>query len=158
MTDLPADPALALAVPLVWSFEGCVLTPYRDSGGVWTIGRGNTRLADGSHVTGDTPEITQAEADALSTLVIASTLVSVRHIVTIPLQPCEAAALTSFAYNVGVAAFGRSTLLRMLNSGNKIGAEDQFEAWVYADGVEVEGLLRRRTVEARVFAGGPMVA
>ena len=38
----------------------------------------------------------------------------------------ELAALTSFAYNLGVGAMKRSTLLRKLNSGDKGGAAHEF--------------------------------
>lgn len=40
--------------------EGCRLKPYKDTEGVWTIGYGHT----GPNINGNTPRVTQAQADA----------------------------------------------------------------------------------------------
>jgi lysozyme len=46
-------------------FEGFVAHPYRDPTGVWTIGYGSTRDADGNPVTAATPDITVEAARSL---------------------------------------------------------------------------------------------
>ena len=74
-----------------------------------------------------------------------------------PLTPHAAAALTSFEYNLGAGALARSTLLRLLNAGNRPAALAEFRKWVYAAGRPILGLLRRRWAEAAVFLGADPV-
>jgi lysozyme len=63
----------------------------------------------------------------------------------------ELAALTSFAYNLGVGAMKRSTLLRKLNSGDREGAAHEFHRWNRAGNRVLRGLTRRREAEAKEF-------
>lgn len=60
------------------------------------------------------------------------------------------AALCSFAYNVGVGAFSRSTLLKKLNAGAGDAACAELDRWVYAKDKRVPGLVTRRSVERAV--------
>lgn len=72
-------------------------------------------------------------------------------------------AMMSFAFNVGLdidedqipEGLGDSTLLKLFNAGDRLGAADQFLAWNKArvNGVlqELEGLTRRRQEEREVF-------
>lgn len=61
-------------------------------------------------------------------------------------------ALTSFIYNIGVAAFINSTCLQRLNNKNYIGAAEALQ-WFNkgADGKVLAGLVRRREAEAKLF-------
>lgn len=52
-----------------------------------------------------------------------------------------------FAYNVGVGAFSKSTLLRYLNNGEYTKACDGLLAWKYAGGKVLPGLVKRRQEE-----------
>lgn len=64
-------------------------------------------------------------------------------------------ALTSLVFNIGVGNFGRSTLLRRLNSGPlRRGAADQFLRWDRAGGRELLGLKNRRAAERALFLTG----
>ena len=54
-----------MGVALIKRFEGCVLHPYQDSVGIWTIGWGCTTLSDGTRVTMTTTPLSQVQADAL---------------------------------------------------------------------------------------------
>ncbi len=78
--------------------------------------------------------------------------------VTVPLTPAQRAALASFRYNVGAAAFAGSTLLRKLNAGDVAGAAAQFAVWnkgtVNGRKVVLGGLVRRRKAERLLFEGG----
>jgi lysozyme len=65
----------------------------------------------------------------------------------------ERDALISFAFNVGLGAYGKSTLLRKLNQGDKRGAAKEFPRWVYASGQKLPGLVRRREAERKMFLG-----
>lgn len=64
-------------------------------------------------------------------------------------------ALVSFIYNVGEKNFAGSTLLKKINSGDFVGASNQFAAWNKSrkNGVLVENpvLTQRREKERRLF-------
>lgn len=64
-------------------------------------------------------------------------------------------AMVCLAYNIGLAAFGGSTLLRMHNAGDFDGAAKQFLRWNRAGGRVMKGLTRRREAEAAMYRGKP---
>lgn len=72
-----------------------------------------------------------------------------------PVKPHEADALISLAYNMGGGAIAKSTLLRLINDGQREAAADQFLVWdkVRVDGSlkPSRGLRRRRIAERRLF-------
>lgn len=144
--------ATDLARPLVQRFESCRLEPYLDPVGIPTIGWGATAL-NGQPVTMATAPITQAEADAALDDALAAVETRVLAMVHVALADHETAALISFAYNTGTGALGRSTLLRMLNGGERTAAATQFMSWVYADGRVMPGLVARRQAERALFVG-----
>jgi lysozyme len=131
-------------------FEGCRLVAYQDQVGVWTIGYGHTGSGVASGLT-----ITQDQADALLLSDIAAAVTFVNQVVTVPLQQNHFDALVDFAFNLGRAALGGSTLLKLLNAGNFSGAAAQFPVWDHAGGQVVAGLLRRRQAEQAMFQGQP---
>ncbi len=73
--------------------------------------------------------------------------------VKVPLAQHEFDALVAFAYNVGLGAFRKSTLLRLLNKGDKASAAKQFDRWNKAGGKMLAGLTRRRAAERAMFEG-----
>jgi lysozyme len=86
--------AAQLAASLIAVFEGCKLTAYQDSGGIWTIGFGHTGPDIHLRMT-----ITQDQANAYFEHDVAPLLVAVAD------KPIlEAAALVSFGYNAGLSA------------------------------------------------------
>ncbi|NBU53701.1 MAG: lysozyme, partial [Alphaproteobacteria bacterium] len=93
-------------------------------------------------------------AKALEWLKIATASLQgrVKSLLKRPVTENQLAALTSLAYNIGLGAFGRSTLLRKLNAGestNAVAAE--FLRWNKVNKVEVPGLTNRRKLEAELF-------
>jgi len=144
-----------LVLSLLREFEGCVLHPYQDTGGVWTIGYGNTRI-NGEPVTCLTPCLTQAQADALLFASLPQREAAVDRLVSVPLSDGERAALVSFVWNEGVGQFASSTLLRKLNAGDRVGAAAEFPRWNLDDGRVLPGLVRRRAAERAVFEGKPI--
>lgn len=147
------DAAATIAAPLIAQFEGWRALPYPDSGGVMTIGYGFTYLADGSKVTAHTPAMTKAEGLTLLTSIVAKTVVRVRQLVYAQANDNQIAAFTSFAYNVGTSAFGRSTLLKLFNNkAPTTSVAVQFGAWVYDNaGNKEAGLVTRRAEEKALF-------
>lgn len=57
------------------------------------------------------------------------------------------AAAVSFAYNVGVNAYCKSTMAAKVKAGDLAGACAQLSRWVYAKGQKLPGLVKRRAAE-----------
>jgi len=142
--------ALSKAVALIREFEGCKLTAYPDpgSGGdPWTIGWGATGAGISKGVVW-----TQAQADARLLMDVATFANAVTKLVGDALTTDnQSAAMTSLAYNVGVANFGSSTLLRKHKAGDYAGAAAEFARWNKASGKVMAGLTRRRAAEAALY-------
>ncbi|HHR5464400.1 TPA: lysozyme [Salmonella enterica subsp. enterica] len=137
-------------IALIKTFEGCKLTAYQDSAGVWTIGYGWTRPVDGKPVhRGMT--IDQTTAERLLKTGLVSYENDVSRLVKVGLTQGQFDALVSFTYNLGARALSTSTLLRKLNGGDYAGAADEFLRWNKAGGKVLNGLTRRREAERALF-------
>ena len=141
--------ALQIATDFVKAHEGCKLNAYRDSGGVWTIGYGDTGT-----VVQDGLVWIHEEADSALRLDICGASVDVVRLKTRLLSDQQMAALMSFVFNLGAAAFAKSTLLTCVNNCQWLDAAREFVRWDHADGKEVRGLLIRRLEEAALFLKG----
>ena len=126
-------------------FEGCKLTAYQDSVGVWTIGYGHTKgVYDGM-------TITQEEAEQMLLTELEEYEGYVEKYVTVPLTQNQFDALVVWVYNLGPTNFRNSTLLKELNSGNYTAAGKEITRWNKAGGKVLAGLVRRREAEAKLF-------
>lgn len=136
---------------LIKKHEGLRLRAYLCPAGVPTIGYGNTFYEDGSRVKmGDV--ITRDRAERMLLQTVLSFQSQVRAAVTSNITPNQLSALTSFAYNVGMAALRRSTLLRMVNANpNNPAIRSEFAKWNKANGVILPGLVNRRKDEADLY-------
>ena len=89
--------ALDIATPLITAFEGVRLTAYQDTGGVWTIGVGETG-----------PEVKQG---LTITYEQAMEMLTVRlralYLMVISKPPVVGAAYISFGYNCGAGALSK---------------------------------------------------
>jgi GH24 family phage-related lysozyme (muramidase) len=136
---------------LIKEFEGCKLTAYKCPAGVWTIGIGSTRYADGSAVKQGQ---TLANEEA-ALLLLSKTLTSYEHAVNaikVDLTQNEFDALVSLTYNIGAGNLASSTLVKMLKAGDsKAEIAKQFLRWDKAGGKPLAGLTRRRNAEAELF-------
>ena len=138
---------------IIKQFEGCKLKAYKCPAGVWTIGWGNTVYLDGSKVQeGDS--ITQADADVMLQKTVDGFKTQVKRIVPGTLPEGAVDALTSFAYNVGVGALQKSTLLKRIkeNPMNLKAIETEFARWNKGGGKVLPGLVRRRAMEYKMYA------
>jgi lysozyme len=61
--------------------------------------------------------------------------------------------MVSLAYNIGMAAFGRSSVLHRHNAGAHDKAADAFLLWNKAGGKVLPGLVRRRNAERALYLG-----
>jgi lysozyme len=133
--------AMSIAAVCVTKFEGTRYAAYQDSGGVWTLCEGHTKGVRA----GDTA--TREQCDAWRSQDLNQASEAITQCVHVPLTVTERAAYISFVYNVGSAAFCKSTLVRKLNGGDHKGACEQLLRWTYADGVQLPGLVTRRVSE-----------
>jgi GH24 family phage-related lysozyme (muramidase) len=76
----------------------------------------------------------------------------VEALVDVPLGDNQFAALVSFTFNLGRGSLAKSMLLKKLNAGDYAGASAEFQRWNKAGGKVLDGLVRRRTAEAELFA------
>ena len=137
-------------ITLIKEFEGCKLTAYRDSVGVWTIGYGWTQPVDGKPIRAGMT-IKQETAERLLKTGLVSYESDVSRLVKVGLTQGQFDALVSFTYNLGARSLSTSTLLRKLNAGDCAGAADEFLRWNKAGGKVLNGLTRRREAERALF-------
>lgn len=150
----------AAGAALIKRFEGLRLDAYQDVAGVWTIGYGHTAgFRDGRF--GPASTITAAAADALlweDLVGVEANLNMWASIKGVGLREHEFDALASFVFNVGFAAFERSTAARRLIAGDRPGAAQALTWWdratVGGEKVVVAGLRRRRQAEKALFLDG----
>lgn len=135
-------------INLIKEFESLKLKAYPDpgtGGKPWTIGYGHTKGVK----LGDVISKQQAEQYLRDDLNEFESGVS--RLVTVQINQNQFDALVSFAFNVGLGALEKSTLLRLLNAGDYAGAAEQFPRWNKAAGKVLNGLIRRRAAEQALF-------
>lgn len=134
------------AIEIIKESEGLELESYYDPAGVLTIGYGTTghRVYVGMKITEE-----QALEWLMEHLMEADGYID--RYVKVPINNNQRNALISFIYNVGVGNFRESTLLRKLNMGDYEGAGNEFKRWKYGGGKVLNGLVKRREVEAELF-------
>lgn len=133
---------------LIRGFEGFSATPYLCPGGKPTIGYGHVIGAGEAF-----PEagISRETAETMLKQDVKWAEQAVRRLAAVALSQNQFDALVCLVYNIGAKAFEKSTLLRILNSGDPEAAARQFSRWVYASGRKLPGLERRRAAETLLF-------
>ena len=109
------------------SREGEVLTAYKDSVGVWTIGVGIT-TASGLITVKQGLTITAATSDALFTEAVKAYAKPVSDL-GVKLEQHQFDALVSLCFNIGQPAFTRSTVAKRLKAGDVKGAAEAILMW-----------------------------
>lgn len=131
---------------LIQHFESFSATVYTCPAGKLTIGYGHVvRKTDRI-----TPPITREQADALLRNDLAPVEIYLAGVLP-SLKQNEIDALASFAFNVGLGAFEKSTLLQKIKAGDKPGAAAEFGRWVHAGDEVQPGLVTRRRAERDMF-------
>lgn len=150
------DDWLPYALMLIKQFEGCKLDAYPDpgtGGKPFTIGWGSTTDSAGKPIALGTTW-TQQQADTRLVEHVAEFARGVdKALAGSPATGGQKGALVSFAYNVGLGSLGSSTLLRKHRAGDYAGAAAEFSRWSKAAGKVLNGLVKRRAAEARVYQG-----
>ena len=139
-------------IALIKEFEGCKLNAYKCPAGVWTIGIGSTRYANGSKVKEGDKLRDEAQADELLKATLATFTHTVNTAIHPPMTQNEFDALVCLCYNIGTTGFATSTLVKLFNAGvTKEEISRQFLRWHRAGGLSIAGLTRRRAAEAKLF-------
>ncbi len=135
---------------LIKEFESLRLKAYDDGIGVWTIGYGTIKYPNGVRVKkGDV--ITEAQANQYLLNDVSWCVSTVNNKVKVPLTQNQFDALCSLIYNIGETNFNNSTLLKRLNAFKYDEAAKQFLVWNKAGGKTLNGLIRRREAEKKLF-------
>ncbi|NJR64222.1 MAG: lysozyme [Leptolyngbyaceae cyanobacterium CRU_2_3] len=130
---------------LLKAFEGLRLEAYIDAVGVLTIGYGTTtNVFPGM-------KITEAQAEEFLKRDLIKFENAVIDLIEVSLNEDQFSALVSFVYNVGEGALAGSTLRRLLNQRDYLGAADQFLRWNKGNNGELPGLTRRRKAERLLY-------
>lgn len=135
----------AKGLALIKQAEGLRLNAYKCQAGVWTIGYGHTKGVK----EGDTCTKEQAEKYLIEDLASAESTVNWQGL---NINQNQFDALVSFVYNLGAAAFKKSTLLKKIKEDPKdptIAAE--FAKYKFAGGVVSNGLVTRRSNESSLY-------
>lgn len=136
-----------LGIEMIKSFEGFSSSVYVCAGGKKTIGYGHVILPSEEYdiISQDT-----------ATLILKNDIVifenAVQRNINIALRQNQFDALVSLVFNIGAAAFQRSTLRQKINYCSdleEIGHE--FMRWIYSGGRILSGLMKRRMLEMQLF-------
>lgn len=136
------------------------LVAYKCPSGVWTIGWGHTgRMAPPVVHAGE--KITEKGADDLLSLDLSICESAINA--ALPgdvLNENEFSALACFVFNVGVAQFLTSTLLKRIKAWDRLGAAEEFRRWIKGTNpqgkkVVQPGLIPRREEERALFLRRP---
>ena len=140
------------ALNLIKQFEGLKLISYPDTGGVYTIGFGNTKNKDTGQAIRPGDKIDLATAERWLKIDVDQRIKFIKPLIKVPITANMMAAMTSLAYNIGLQAFKDSKLLEKLNAGvDKKIVANEFLKWNKAGGVVVNGLTIRRNKEADLY-------
>lgn len=133
--------------------EGLRLVAYPDPGSKdglpITIGYGTTRI-NGNPVPRNL-KITEKQAEEYLRNDLEKFADGVRKLIKVRLNDNQFGALVSFAYNIGLEAFKKSTLLRLLNTGDYNSVPAQMRRWNKNDGKVMQGLINRREDEIKLW-------
>jgi lysozyme len=138
----------AIAVACVSGFEGLRTAAYLDPVSIPTACFGETK---GIRM-GQTFTVDQCKGMLADSLEIANR--GVDSCVRTYLPDTRRAAFVSMTYNIGVANFCGSTLVRKLNAGDTRGACDEMLRWTRAKGIVLPGLVKRREAERQMCLQG----
>ena len=139
---------------LIARLEGTRTRAYPDSAGIPTIGIGFIRYTLGARAgqrvkPGDTIGADEIRAEFLNQ--VQGYEAAVRQYVRAPLTQSQFNACVSLCYNIGVAAFAKSSVVRLLNEKRYQAACAAFALWNKAGGRVVQGLANKRATEQQKF-------
>lgn len=134
--------AAALAISGVW--EGYSRKPYKDPVGILTVCRGETHVPMRTY--------TDVECAAIDRKRMIARMEEVRKVnPRLAARPLQWAAHASFANNIGIGAYSRSSIVKLFRAGREREACLAMGRYKYAGGKVYQGLLLRRTGDRARF-------
>ena len=141
-------------IALIKHHEGVRNRPYRCPANLFTVGVGHL-IGDGKSL----PEswnrtFTNEEIDGLLKSDLRRFELGISKMLpNVPLRQCEFDCLVSFAFNLGLGTFQRSTLRQALLRNDKKAAMESLVKYCRAGGKILKGLQTRRLDEKALFEG-----
>lgn len=129
---------------IVMDSESLRLEAYKCPAGRWTVGYGHT----GDVKEGD--RITRHQAEAILEYDLSTFEEGVRKLAP-QSNGNQFSAMVSLAFNIGLGAFAKSTLLKEHLAGRHLNAAVEFGKWTYGGGQKLPGLVTRRAQEAALY-------
>jgi lysozyme len=141
-------------IALIKHHEGVRNRPYKCPAGLWTVGVGHL-IGDGKSLPADyNRTFTTEEIDGLLKSDLRRFELGISKMLpNVPLRQCEFDCLVSFAFNLGLGTFQRSTLRQALLRGDKTQAMESLVKYCRAGGKILKGLQTRRLDEKALFEG-----
>jgi len=141
-------------IALIKHHEGVRNRPYKCPAGLWTVGVGHL-IGDGKSLPTDyNRTFTTEEIDGLLKSDLRRFELGISKMLpNVPLRQCEFDCLVSFAFNLGLGTFQRSTLRQALLRNDKKAAMESLVKYCRAGGKILKGLQTRRLDERALFEG-----
>lgn len=139
---------------LILAWEDKRNNAYRDSVGIWTIGIGFIRYTLGEKAGQRVQQgdfLTDEQIREEFNNQIQSYENAVKNSITQPLTQSQFNACVSLCYNIGAAAFAKSSITRNLNQQKYQAACRAFALYNKAGGHVIQGLINRRAAEMKEF-------
>jgi len=131
---------------------GYQIKPYLCPAKIPTISAGATYYENGNKVKLSDPMITMERAKAIFANILPIYEQAVYSITRDDINQNQFNALVSLAYNIGCAAFKKSTVVKRVNANpNDPTIRNAFAMWNKANGKELKGLTLRRGREANLY-------
>lgn len=130
---------------LIQTFEGLRLDAYLCPAGVWTIGYGSTgpHVKPGMRITKDRAiELLGEDLDRFEEAVNRLAPKATQN---------QFDAMVALAFNIGIGAFRRSSVLKYHTQGDHKRAAGAFMLFVKAGGKVLQGLVNRRNAERKLY-------
>lgn len=135
--------AVAGLIAVAAQWEGKRNDPYRDIVGIWTVCYGETRVAMRRYSDVECKDMLAGGLADFAGPVLKRNPELKGH------DP-QIIAAVSLSYNIGNAAYRRSSVAREFSAGRWRSACDAFMRWNRAGGRPVQGLTNRRAAERRI--------
>lgn len=130
------------------AYEGYSSKPYICPAGYMTIGYGHVLQ------TNSVEEISHDDALELLRKDIEKAEFALYRLIKVSLMQHQFDMLVSFLFNLGSGALQRSSLRAKVNRGEHEQVPAEFTKWIYAGGIKLPGLIRRRAAESRIYEDG----
>jgi lysozyme len=132
---------------LIKKFEGFSDKEYICPAGKVTIGYGHVILPNEDFQ----QPMTKKEAEILLKKDLEPRESALNKFLKVKINQNQFDALMSLIYNIGIANFKQSTLLKFINDRLFDKVPDQFRRWKYINKVVSKGLLKRREEEIKLW-------